>query len=123
MHTLRKTGCHFSLDDFGTGLSSFAYLKLFPISTLKIDGSFVSDINSNVVSQSVCAAISEVARVMELDTVAECVPNEAAIELLRDIGVTYGQGFSMGELEPIGVIFEKLAISGTSKNTVQELIS
>jgi diguanylate cyclase (GGDEF)-like protein len=123
MHTLRKTGCHFSLDDFGTGLSSFAYLKLFPISTLKIDGSFVSDINSNVVSQSVCAAISEVARVMELDTVAECVPDEAAIELLRDIGVTYGQGFSMGELEPIEVTFEKLAISGTSKNTVQELIS
>jgi diguanylate cyclase (GGDEF)-like protein len=123
MHTLRKNGCHFSLDDFGTGLSSFAYLKLFPISTLKIDGSFVSDINSNVVSKSVCAAISEVARVMELDTVAECVPDDAAIELLRDSGVTYGQGFFMGELEPIEVMFEKLAISATSKNTVQELIS
>ena len=122
MHELKKLGCHFSLDDFGTGLSSFAYLKLFPITTLKIDGSFVSDINSNVVSQSVVAAISEVARVMDLDTVAECVPDEAAIELLRDIGITYGQGFSMGELRPIEDIFEKLAVSATGKNTAQESV-
>ena len=122
MHALKKLGCHFSLDDFGTGLSSFAYLKLFPISTLKIDGSFVADINSNVVSQSVVAAISEVARVMELETVAECVPDKAAIELLRDIGITYGQGFSMGELAPIEKIFEELAVSATSNKTAREFL-
>jgi diguanylate cyclase (GGDEF)-like protein len=101
MHTLKKLGCYFSLDDFGTGLSSFAYLKLFPVSTLKIDGSFVRDITSNVVSQSVVAAISEVARVMKLETVAECVPDDEAIELLRDVGVTYGQGFLLGEPQPL----------------------
>jgi len=117
MHTLKKLGCYFSLDDFGTGLSSFSYLKLFPISTLKIDGSFVTDITTNVVSQSVVAAISEVARVMELDTVAECVPDEQAIELLKDIGVTYGQGFFLGEPEPLQAAFERLSTSVTSKLT------
>jgi len=117
MHTLKKLGCHFSLDDFGTGLSSFSYLKLFPLSTLKIDGSFVADITTNVVSQSVVAAISEVARVMELDTVAECVPDEEALELLNDIGVTYGQGFFLGEPEPLQAAFERLSTSVTSKLT------
>jgi diguanylate cyclase (GGDEF)-like protein len=101
MHTLKKLGCHFSLDDFGTGLSSFAYLKLFPVDTLKIDGSFVQDIHTNVVSQSVVAAISEVARVMNLDTVAEYVEDEEAFKLLRDLGVVYGQGFLLGQPEPL----------------------
>ena len=99
MHSLKKIGCHFSLDDFGTGLSSFAYLKLFPVDTMKIDGSFVQDISTNVVSQSVVAAMSEVARVMNLDTVAEYVQNEEAMSLLRDLGVTWGQGFFLGEPE------------------------
>jgi len=61
----------------------------------------VRDITSNVVSQSVVAAISEVARVMKLETVAECVPDDEAIELLRDVGVTYGQGFLLGEPQPL----------------------
>ncbi len=108
MHTLKKLGCYFSLDDFGTGLSSFAYLKLFPVSTLKIDGSFVRDITTNVVSQSVVAAISEVARVMELETVAECVPGDEALDLLHDLGVTYGQGFLLGEPEPLEGALDKL---------------
>ena len=97
MHTLRKLGCHFSLDDFGTGLSSFSYLKLFPVDTLKIDGSFVSDIATNVVSQSVVAALSEVARVMQLETVAEYVEREDSLALLRDLNVTWGQGYLLGK--------------------------
>lgn len=108
MHALKKLGCHFSLDDFGTGLSSFAYLKLFPIDTLKIDGSFVQDIHSNVVSQSVVAAISEVARVMNLDTVAEYVEDEDACDLLRDLGVTYGQGFMLGRPQPLAESLDSL---------------
>ncbi len=114
MHTLNKLGCFFSLDDFGTGLSSFAYLKLFPVSTLKIDGSFVRDLTTNVVSQSVVAAISEVARVMELETVAECVPDEEALELLRDIGVTYGQGFLLGEPQPLVEALDSAAVSAAT---------
>ncbi|MEO8224589.1 MAG: EAL domain-containing protein [Gammaproteobacteria bacterium] len=101
MHTLRKTGCRFSLDDFGTGLSSFAYLKLFPVDTLKIDGSFIRDLPTNVVSQSVVAAIAEVARVMQLETVAEFVQDEAALALLGKLGVTWAQGYLLGEPVPL----------------------
>jgi len=97
MQTLRRTGCHFSLDDFGTGLSSFAYLKLFPVDTLKIDGSFIRDLSTNVVSQSMVAAIAEVARVMRLDTVAEFVENEATLSLLGKLGITWAQGYFLGE--------------------------
>ena len=100
MRTLQKMGCQFSLDDFGTGLSSFGYLKLFPVNTLKIDGSFIKDISTNVVSQSVVAAISEVARVMELETVAEYVEDEKALSLLKDLGVHWAQGYLMGVPEP-----------------------
>jgi EAL domain-containing protein (putative c-di-GMP-specific phosphodiesterase class I) len=82
MQTLRRAGCHFSLDDFGFGLSSFAYLKLFPVDTLKIDGSFIRDLSTSVVSQSRVAAIAEVARVMRLDTVAEFVADDATLSLL-----------------------------------------
>ncbi|MFZ1625221.1 MAG: EAL domain-containing protein [Gammaproteobacteria bacterium] len=97
MHTLKRTGCKFSLDDFGTGLSSFAYLKLFPIDTLKIDGSFIRDLSTNVVSQSVVAAISEVARVMQLDSVAEFVQDAATLALLRKLGITWAQGYLFGQ--------------------------
>jgi diguanylate cyclase (GGDEF)-like protein len=107
MRTLKGMGCRFSLDDFGTGLSSFAYLKLFPVDTLKIDGSFVRDIATNEVSQSVVAAISEVARVMGLETVAEYVQDEPAMELLRDLGVTWAQGYLLGTPE---LLEEKLSI-------------
>jgi Amt family ammonium transporter len=97
MQTLRRSGCHFSLDDFGTGLSSFAYLKLFPVDTLKIDGSFVRDLSTNVVSQSVVAAIAEVARVMRLETVAEFVEDQATLNLLAKLGITWAQGYLLGE--------------------------
>ncbi len=101
MQTLRQLGCHFSLDDFGTGLSSFAYLKLFPVDTLKIDGSFIRDLAENAVSQSMVAAIAEVARVMGLETVAEYVQDRPTLELLRKLGVTWAQGYLLGEPEPL----------------------
>ena len=101
MHTLKTLGCRFSRDDFGTGVSSFAYLKLFPVDTLKIDGSFVHDITTNVTSQSVVAAIVEVARVMGLETVAEYVQDEASMALIKDLGVSWGQGFLLGAPEPL----------------------
>lgn len=99
MYAMRNLGCHFSLDDFGTGLSSFAYLKLFPVDTLKIDGSFVRDVTTNVVSQSVVAAIAEVARVMQLETVAEFVQDQASLDLLRRLNISYAQGFFVGTTE------------------------
>lgn len=106
MHAMRNLGCHFSLDDFGTGLSSFAYLKLFPVDTLKIDGSFVRDITTNVVSQSVVAAIAEVARVMQLETVAEFVQDQASLDLLRRLNISYAQGYFVGNT---GLLADKIA--------------
>jgi EAL domain-containing protein (putative c-di-GMP-specific phosphodiesterase class I) len=117
MHTLKRTGCKFSLDDFGTGLSSFAYLKLFPVDTLKIDGSFIRDLSTNVVSQSVVAAISEVARVMQLDSVAEFVQDEATLALLRKLGVTWAQGYLFGQPAPLSERIAALA-GGNNEATV-----
>ncbi len=116
MHTLKKIGCRFSLDDFGTGLSSFAYLKLFPVDTLKIDGSFIRDITTNVVSQSVVAAIAEVARVMQLETVAEYVQDQAAADLLRNLNITYAQGYFVGRTELL-----ETAIGGIDEAVVSGL--
>jgi len=97
MKVLKDIGCQFSLDDFGTGLSSFAYLKLFPVNVLKIDGSFVQDIAENEVSRSMVSAIAEIARVMKIETVAEYVESETTLNIVREIGVDWAQGFHVGE--------------------------
>jgi EAL domain-containing protein (putative c-di-GMP-specific phosphodiesterase class I) len=89
---LRKRGCKFSLDDFGAGLSSFAYLKKFKVGTLKIDGGFIRDISANQISKSMVVAITQVARVMNLSTVAEYVETENTKNLLAKIGVDFAQG-------------------------------
>ena len=89
---LRKRGCKISLDDFGAGLSSFAYLKSFDVDTLKIDGGFIRDIAANRISESMVTAITQVAKVMKLETVAEYVETDEALELIRKIGVDYAQG-------------------------------
>ncbi|MBW7931062.1 MAG: EAL domain-containing protein [Gammaproteobacteria bacterium] len=96
MQAMRVLGCHFSLDDFGTGLSSFAYLKLFPVDTLKIDGSFVRDLAGDVVSQSVVAAVAELARVLQMETVAEFVGDQDSLELLRRLNIGWAQGHFVG---------------------------
>ena len=94
---LRELGCRISLDDFGAGLSSFAYLKRFNVDVLKIDGGFIRDITSNRISESMVTAITQVAKVMELETVAEFVESKKARELLKSIGVDYAQGHSVGK--------------------------
>ncbi len=108
---LRKRGCKFSLDDFGAGLSSFAYLKNFKVDTLKIDGSFIRDITENRISESMVAAITQVAKVMELDTVAEYVESKETKALVAKLGVDYAQGHAVGVPVPLE---EVLARFGTS---------
>ena len=100
IEALRERGFRISLDDFGAGLSSFAYLKNFQVDTLKIDGSFVRDIAENKVSESMVAAITQVAKVMELETVAEYVETEEARELVADLGVDFAQGHIVGKPAP-----------------------
>ncbi len=86
-------GCEFSLDDFGTGLSSFAYLKNLKVDYLKIDGGFVRDILKDAVSESMVGAINQVGQAMQLKTVAEFVESDAIKQKLTKIGVDYGQGY------------------------------
>ena len=94
---LRQRGCKFSLDDFGAGLSSFAYLKSFNVDVLKIDGGFIRDITENRISESMVAAITQVAKVMDLQTVAEYVENEETRKLVAEIGVDFAQGHATGK--------------------------
>jgi diguanylate cyclase (GGDEF)-like protein len=98
---LRDRGCGIALDDFGAGLSSFAYLKNFSVDALKIDGSFIRDITDNRISESMVAAITQVAKVMELKTVAEYVESEETKKLIGELGVDYAQGHTIGKPIPI----------------------
>lgn len=85
---------------------------------MKIDGSFIRDLVTNAVSQSVVAAISEVARVMQLDTVAEYVEDEATLSLLARLGITWAQGFHLGHPQPLAEVLAGAAIrrSGPTGN-------
>jgi len=101
MRELKGRGCKFSLDDFGTGLSSFMYLKTLPVDFLKIDGQFISQISQDAVDRSMVEAISKVGRALGICTVAECVENQQALDELRRIGVDYAQGFFIAPPLPI----------------------
>lgn len=105
---LKKRGCRFSLDDFGAGLSSFAYLKSFDVDVLKIDGSFIRDITDNRISESMVAAITQVARVMELETVAEYVESKETKKLITELGVDFAQGHAIGKPVELDSVLESL---------------
>ena len=105
---LRRLGCKFALDDFGAGLSSFGYLKALPVDYLKIDGSFVKEITEDPVSLSMVTAIAQVGKTMGLKTIAEFVQDDAAVALLREIGVDYVQGYGIRKPVTIDTIVEEL---------------
>ena len=106
---LRARGCRIALDDFGAGLSSFAYLKSFTVDALKIDGGFIRDITENRISESMVAAITQVAKVMELQTVAEYVETEAARKLIVKLGVDFAQGHIVGRPVSLDATLASLA--------------
>lgn len=97
----RALGCKFALDDFGCGLSSFSYLQNLPVDYLKIDGSFVIDIDSNDVNRAMVDAINQIGHVMGIATVCEFVENDRIVKTLRDIGVDYAQGHYIGKPQPL----------------------
>ena len=99
--TLTKRGYKFGLDDFGTGLSSYAYLKKMPVSCLKIDGMFVKEIAKDKVSYAMVKSINEIGHVMGLKTVAEFIEDEEVLVSLREIGVDYAQGYHVHKPEPL----------------------
>jgi len=103
MKALKELGCRFSLDDFGSGLSSFAYLKNLPVDFLKIDGVFVKDIVDDPIDLAMVKSINEVGHAMGKRTIAEHVENEAILETLKlpEIRVDYVQGYGIARPQPI----------------------
>jgi diguanylate cyclase (GGDEF)-like protein/PAS domain S-box-containing protein len=98
---LSEIGCAFALDDFGSGLCSFGYLKNMRVRYIKIDGVFVRDMENDPVDRAMVWCINEMARVMGIKTIAEYVESEAVLQELRDIGVDYGQGWFMARPWPL----------------------
>ncbi len=101
MQTLRAIGIRFSLDDFGTGLSSFAYLRNLPIDFLKIDGMFVKQIDHNITDWTMVKSINDMGQIMGKETIAEYVENEDIFNQLSEIGVNYAQGYFLSQPQPL----------------------
>jgi EAL domain-containing protein (putative c-di-GMP-specific phosphodiesterase class I) len=98
---VRELGCAFALDDFGAGFGSFQYLKHLPFEYLKIDGDFIRGLPSSPQDQLVVEALVGLARGMGKQTIAEYVGDAATVELLRELGVDYAQGFEVGRPHPV----------------------
>ena len=103
---LKQRGCLFALDDFGSGLSSFAYLKNLQVDFLKIDGMFVRDIVIDPIDHAMVKSINEIGQVMGMKTIAEFVENDEIKGMLREIGVNYGQGYGIDKPRPIQELLE-----------------
>ena len=95
IRALKELGCKFSLDDFGTGMSSFGYLKHFPVDFLKIDGSFVKEILRDPIDREMVRSINEIGHLTGKKTIAEFAENDEIIEMLRNLGVDYAQGYGV----------------------------
>jgi diguanylate cyclase (GGDEF)-like protein/PAS domain S-box-containing protein len=97
IHALKELGCRFALDDFGTGLSSFGYLKHFPVDFLKIDGSFVKEILHDPIDREMVRSINEIGHLTGKRTIAEFAENAEIITMLRGMGIDYAQGYGVSE--------------------------
>ncbi|SFR63676.1 EAL domain-containing protein [Anaeromicropila populeti] len=96
INKLQDMGCSFALDDFGSGLSSFTYLKYLPVDYIKIDGTFVREMEHNKIDYAMVSSINEIAHLMGKKTIAEYVENDEIFSCLKEIGVDFGQGFGLG---------------------------
>jgi diguanylate cyclase (GGDEF)-like protein len=108
IQSLKKSGCRFSLDDFGTGMSSFSYLKHLPVDYIKIDGTFVTEMLNSKVDRAMVETIAHIANVMGKRTVAEFVESKEILQALREIGVDYGQGYAIGTPMPFETMYPLL---------------
>ncbi|MGI9289679.1 MAG: EAL domain-containing protein, partial [Gammaproteobacteria bacterium] len=101
INALKEIGCMFALDDFGTGLSSFGYLKHFPVDFLKIDGSFVKEILHDPIDREMVRSINEIGHLTDKKTIAEFAENDEIIAMLRGMGIDYAQGYGISEPQRI----------------------
>ena len=97
IQALKELGCKFALDDFGTGLSSFGYLKHFPVDFLKIDGSFVREILHDPIDREMVRSINEIGHLTGKQTIAEFAENAEIIQMLTSIGIDYAQGYGISQ--------------------------
>jgi diguanylate cyclase (GGDEF)-like protein/PAS domain S-box-containing protein len=98
---LGSKGCKFALDDFGSGMSSFAYLKNLRVDYLKIDGSYVKDLVSDPIDRAMVEAVNQIGHAMGMKTIAEFVENQATLQALAAIGVDYAQGYGIAKPAPL----------------------
>lgn len=99
----RPQGCRFALDDFGSGFSSYGYLKTLPVDYLKIDGTFISHLAFDGFDRAIVQSIHDVASAMGMQTIAEHCENQDILQLLHGIGVHHAQGFALGKPQPLGM--------------------
>ncbi len=106
INELKRAGCSFALDDFGSGLSSFGYLKILPVDFLKIDGLFVRDIVDDPIDLAMVKSINDIGQVMGMQTIAEFVEDDAILQQLQSLGVNYAQGFHIGRPLPLKILLQ-----------------
>jgi EAL domain-containing protein (putative c-di-GMP-specific phosphodiesterase class I) len=104
---LKAAGCYLALDDFGSGLSSFSYLKELPVDFLKIDGSFIKYIGQNSTDRAIVSSIVHVARAMGKKTIAEYVEDQSCLDWVQSLGVDYAQGYRIATPRPLEQLVEK----------------
>lgn len=97
IYKLKSLGCQFALDDFGSGMSSFAYLKTLPVDYVKIDGSFIKEIVDDKLALEMVEAISRIASVMGIETIAEFVENDEILKKVQSLGIDYAQGYAISQ--------------------------
>jgi len=110
INVLKKTGCKFSLDDFGTGLSSYAYIQKLSVDYIKIDGVFIKNIVNNTKDQALVKSINELAHFMGMETIAEFVENTEILSMLKLIGVDHAQGYGIRRPVPLSEAFTSEAV-------------
>ena len=115
---IKEAGCRFALDDFGSGMSSFAYLKNMPVDYLKIDGSFVRNIADDQTDLAMVSSINQVAHIMGIETIAEYVESEAIRVALETLGVDYGQGFALARPAPLEDLLQELRATRMRKSHI-----
>ncbi|MHB2267678.1 EAL domain-containing protein [Aliihoeflea sp. PC F10.4] len=108
LHAARERGCLVSLDDFGSGLSSFDYLRRFPVDSIKITGTFIENLTGSTFDQAIVRSIRDVAHAANLVVVAEKIEDEQTLELLAELGIEYGQGFFLHRPEPLEAIVGRI---------------
>ena len=109
MNKIHSLGVQFALDDFGSGLSSFSYLKNLSIDYLKIDGSLIKDIVSSRLDQTMVSAIADIANVLNVKTIAEYVENESILHVLMKMDIDFAQGYEIMKPKPVELVLKSLA--------------